>query len=238
MKIYEVGGTVRDDLMGRKPRDIDYAVEIGSFDELQTTLKDMGFTFYAVRPEFLTIRALAPKDSKTKQLNIKNSVVDFVMCRKDGPSADGRRPDFVEPGTILDDLARRDFTINAIARDVDTGELIDPYGGEDDIKNRRLRFVGDPATRISEDGLRVIRALRFYITLDLIVDPTTLKLILSPFASHMLASVSIERIREELEKMFGYNTIASLHLLGTAPMFFRDAVFRDGLKLFPSLRKT
>lgn len=235
MKIYEVGGAVRDDLLGVESKDIDYAVEIGSFDELQTALKDMGFTFYQVKPEFYTIRAMAPKGSK---LGNRHSVADFVMCRKDGPSTDGRRPDFVEPGTILDDLARRDFTMNAIARDTDTGDLIDPYGGVTDIEHGLLRFVGDPMQRISEDGLRVLRALRFQVTLGVTMHEATRRAVESHYAVSMLASVSIERTREELEKMFGYDTIASLGLFAKLGSAFQTATFRDGLRLFPSLRKT
>lgn len=234
MKIYEVGGAVRDELMNRESRDIDYAVEIGSFDELQMALKDMGFTFYMVKPEFFTIRAMAPIGSKFCS---KYSIVDFVMCRKDGPSTDGRRPDFVEPGTILDDLARRDFTINAIARDTDTNELIDPHNGKADLAARILRFVGDPMKRISEDGLRVLRALRFLVTLELSAHPDTLSAITSQLAVSMLASVSVERIREELEKMFYYSTFASIYALSNMPAALREAIFRDGLRLFPTLKR-
>ena len=128
------------------------------------------FAFNAVRtPEFLTIRAQVP--ASEAKLLARTKVADFVLCRKDSASGDGRRPDSVEPGTVLDDLARRDFTMNAIARDVQTGEVLDPHGGREDIKWKTLRFVGDPMTRIREDGLRVLRGLRFMITKGLRTTP-------------------------------------------------------------------
>lgn len=234
MKIYEVGGAVRDELMGLKSKDVDYAVETGSFDEMRMALGDMGFTFYQVKPEFFTIRALAPKGSK---LGKKSSAVDFVLCRKDGPSEDGRRPQYVEPGTICDDLARRDFTMNALARDMDTGEIIDPHGGRADIEKGILRFVGDPMARIEEDGLRVLRAIRFLATLGLAADYYTQTAIRSELAIRMMYSVSINRVREELEKMFDSATVTSLRILGTLSAELHLAIFREGLRLTPTLKK-
>lgn len=234
MKIYEVGGAIRDELMGFESKDVDYAVEIGSFAEMTGALTDMGFTFYQVKPEFLTVRALAPKGSR---LGRKHKVVDFVLCRKDGPTEDGRRPQYVEPGTILEDLARRDFTMNAIARNVDTGELLDPHGGRADIERGILRFVGDPMARIEEDGLRVLRAIRFLVTLGLAADINTQAAIRSEVATRMLHSVSIDRVREELEKMFDGSTVASLRIMGALSAELQLAIFREGLRLTPTLKK-
>lgn len=233
MKIYEVGGAIRDELMGIATKDVDYAVETGSFDEMLEALRDMGFIFYQVKPEFLTVRALAPKGSK---LGTKSRAVDFVFCRKDGPTEDGRRPQYVERGTILEDLARRDFTMNALARDMDTGEILDPHDGARDIENRILRFVGDPITRVTEDGLRVVRALRFIITKR--VTPTTdvMKALHRPEAVEMVLKVSIERIREELHKMFEFDTLTSIPLLTIIPKTLTAAILRDGLWLEPTLK--
>lgn len=233
MKIFEVGGAIRDELMGVASKDVDYAVEIGSFDEMTEALRDMGFTFYQVKPEFFTIRAMAPKGSK---LGNKSSVVDFVMCRKDGPTKDGRRPTYVEPGTILDDLARRDFTINAIARNMETGELLDPHEGQADIKNGILRFVGDPMARIEEDGLRVLRAVRFLVAFRLFASIDTHVAIRSELALRMMSSVSVDRIRQELEKMFNFDTLKSIYVLSTLPKAMHLAIFREGLRLTPTLK--
>jgi tRNA nucleotidyltransferase/poly(A) polymerase len=234
MKIYEVGGAIRDELMGFESKDVDYAVETGSFSEMTMALRDMGFTFYQEKPEFFTVRAMAPKGSK---LGNKHRVVDFVLCRKDGPSEDGRRPQYVEPGTIREDLARRDFTMNAIARDMDTGEIIDPHGGAVDIENGILRFVGNPMTRIEEDGLRVLRAFRFLTTLGIAADSDTHAAICSELAIRMLHSVSIERVRDEIEKMFECSTLGSIYTLSTMPATLQAAIFREDLRLIPTLKK-
>jgi tRNA nucleotidyltransferase/poly(A) polymerase len=235
MKFYEVGGCVRDQLMGMDSKDVDFAVEAASFEEMESGLKLRGFKIFLSTPEFLTIRAQVP--SSEKALLARTKVADFVLCRKDSATGDGRRPDFVEPGTILDDLARRDFTMNAIAKDVATGETMDPHGGGDDIKNGLLKFVGDPMRRISEDGLRVLRGLRFLITKNLIAHSDTDAALASPLALEMLQKVSIERVREELEKMFAHDTIRSVKLLANFHPRLHEAIFRDGLRLMPTLKE-
>lgn len=234
MKFYEVGGAVRDHLMGITSKDVDFAVEVESFAVMKSELQKRGFTIYLASPEYLTVRAQVPKDIA---LFGRAKVADFVMCRKDGPTKDGRRPEYVEPGTIFDDLARRDFTINAVARDVETGAIIDPHGGVDDIKSRTLRFVGDPSQRISEDGLRVLRGFRFFVTKRLEVDISTYKALESDLAADMLMKVSIERVREELERMFEYDTLSSLRVLSKLPLKIRMSIFRDGLRLAPTLKQ-
>jgi len=234
MRFYEVGGCVRDQLMGLTSKDVDFAVEAESFEAMEAELRKRGFKIFLSTPEFLTIRAQVP--AHEEKLRARSKDADFVLCRKDSATGDGRRPDFVEPGTILDDLARRDFTMNAIAVDVETGDMIDPHNGRHDIKQNLLRFVGDPYKRINEDGLRVLRGLRFLITKGLQAEMETGDALIS-FDSHkMLMKVSIERVREELEKMFNYDTIASLELLHGYPNLL-PAIFREGLRLAPTLRQ-
>src|SRR4051812_36297006 len=116
--LYEVGGHVRDSLLGIKSKDIDFAVEAESFMELFNWLNAQKFDIFLITEEYGTIRARFPKGHVNAGLT-----ADFVLCRKDGNYSDGRRPDSVSPGTIFDDLARRDFTVNAMARDLETGEL-------------------------------------------------------------------------------------------------------------------
>src|SRR5688572_2507881 len=116
VKVFEVGGAVRDKLLGLRPKDIDFAVEAPSFKAMHEFVSSTCSTIFLIKPEFLTIRAH----------HATMGAVDFVLCRKDGAYSDGRRPDTVEPGTIFDDLARRDFTINAMAFD-EEGNLIDPH---------------------------------------------------------------------------------------------------------------
>ena len=236
----EVGGAVRDKFLGVDSKDVDFvAVPTQQFDTaddafnaLVAHLKETGFKVFLETPQFFTVRAQVPVWAFN--LRERTTVADFVLARKDGPSSDGRRPDFVLPGTLMDDLTRRDFTVNAMAMMND--ELIDPFGGREDLDNNLLRFVGNPNDRIAEDGLRVMRALRFHITKGFDVDTETWDAVNSEFAAEMLMKVSTERIREELEKMFLFNTIQSMETLSDVRRSLKRAIFRDGLRLMPTLK--
>ena len=237
----EVGGAVRDKFLGVDSKDVDFvAVPTQQFDTaddafnaLVAHLKETGFKVFLETPQFFTVRAQVPVwDFNLRE---RTTVADFVLARKDGPSSDGRRPDFVLPGTLMDDLTRRDFTVNAMAMMND--ELIDPFGGREDLDNNLLRFVGNPNDRIVEDGLRVMRALRFHITKGFDVDADTWDAVNSEFAAEMLMKVSTERIREELEKMFLFNTVQSMETLSNVRRSLNRAIFRDGLRLMPTSKQ-
>src|SRR5258708_6300213 len=107
-------------------------------------LYERGFHIFEERPEHVTLRARFPKSTG------RHDGCDFVLCRKDGPSSDGRHPDFVEVGVLADDLARRDFSVNALAREINlatfepTGNIVDLFEGRSDLALKRLRFVGEP----------------------------------------------------------------------------------------------
>jgi len=238
----EVGGAVRDKFLGVDSKDVDFvAIPINpkrfanadeAFATLVNVLKVDGFEVFLETPEFFTVRAQVPTWHPVRK---RTTVADFVLARKDGPSSDGRRPDFVLPGTLMDDLQRRDFTVNAMA--ILDGELVDPFGGREDLENNLLRFVGNPTDRIAEDGLRVMRALRFMVVKGFDMDMDTWDAINSDFAAEMLTKVSVERIREELEKMFFVNTLWSLNVLNDLNPEVKNAIFRDGLRLMPTLKK-
>jgi tRNA nucleotidyltransferase (CCA-adding enzyme) len=236
----EVGGAVRDKFLGLNSKDVDFvAVPTQKFDTaddafnaLVAHLKETGFKVFLETPQFFTVRAQVPDGHPLKE---RTNVADFVLARKDGPSSDGRRPDFVLPGTLMDDLERRDFTVNAIC--ILDGEVIDPFGGREDLKNNLLRFVGNPRDRIAEDGLRVMRALRFFITKGFDIETETWDAINSDFAAEMLMKVSVERIREELEKMFLFNTVQSMETISYLRKNLIRAIFRDGLRLMPTLKQ-
>jgi len=247
-EFYEVGGCVRDELLNIPTKDIDYSVvpPVGvftsvedAFDAMEAHLISLGFTpvkntkLDCEPHQFLTIRAKVADDSPLKK---RTNFADFVLARTDGPYSDGRRPDWVKPGTLEDDIFRRDFTVNALVRTVN-GEIIDLVGGLSDLENRILRFVGNPMTRISEDGLRVARALRFKITKGLTIVPEHWEVLTSEFAAEMLSKVSVERTREELIKMFRFDTLSTLRLLGSLPEFFQEAIFHDGLRLDATLKQ-
>lgn len=231
---WKVGGCVRDDFLGVKTKDIDFAVEgVESFDHMRTLLLAEGFKIHTEKEEFLTIRCGVPKDSPLREI-AKDA--DFVMCRKDSDTGDGRRPDFVEPGTIVDDLARRDFTVNAIAENAETGEIFDPHNGIEDLNKRQLRFVGDAKQRIAEDGLRVMRGFRFHVTKEFSFTGDTWLALISPLATEMLGKVSIERIQIELDKMFKHDMFHALDVVcHMIPVEMQEVIFRDGLWLKPTL---
>lgn len=232
VKVYEVGGCVRDDLLGVPTKDVDFVVEAGSYDEMREHLVKEGFKLFLEKPEFLTVRCGVPKGHPLREVTRD---ADFVLARKDGAYSDGRHPDEVVPGTLADDLARRDFTVNAMARDPYTREVFDHHGGREDLESRVLRFVGDPMTRVREDGLRVLRGFRFMLTKEFGFAAETEQALFSREAAEMLKSVSVERVREELEKMLKFDSERTVALLGGAD-HLRKAVFRDRLRFSATLK--
>jgi tRNA nucleotidyltransferase (CCA-adding enzyme) len=157
----------------------------------------------SARPEEVLklFRRVIPTGLKhgTVTVLLDGGAYEVTTLRGETTYSDGRRPDnvfFVDD--IKDDLARRDFTINAIAYDVLADRLMDPFGGLADLEQKLLRAVGDPAERFAEDGLRVLRAARFVATLELTLDPATESAIEPSLASYR--KVSAERIRDEWQK--------------------------------------
>lgn len=223
-KFYLVGGAVRDFLMGVACKDFDYTVESESFAAMRAAILARGGEVFVEKEMFLTIRAKVPG----------LGACDYVLARKDGKYTDARRPDSVEPGTILDDLARRDFTVNAIAKDED-GAIIDPFDGEGDVARKLLRCVGDTEKRMSEDALRMLRAIRFSITKGFSLDNNLILFLLNRDSAGLLGAVSIERIREELVKCFGHDTLLTLRVLNDYP-HIRDHIFSRNLLLTPTIK--
>ena len=244
---FEVGGAVRDKFLGVQSKDVDFscvAQDPEEFDNVQEAfvalenhLEDRGFKVFLSTPEFLTIRAQVPVNHELREVT---TVADFVLARKDGPSSDGRRPDFVLPGSLHDDLSRRDFTVNAMAMS-SHGELIDPFNGRDDLDRGVLHFVGDPMERIREDGLRVLRALRFSVTKGLAFSDSTWGTIFHnqhKIVQDHLSGVSVDRIRDELTKMFSHNTWESMMILNNTFPVLGDFVFNQtNLRLMPTTRQ-
>jgi tRNA nucleotidyltransferase (CCA-adding enzyme) len=226
-KFYQVGGCVRDMLMGHKSKDIDFVVEAASYDAMKAAVIERGCDIKLEKPEYLTIRAVCPQ----------HGGVDFVLARKDGNYYDGRRPETVEAGTLFDDLQRRDFTCNAIAMHED-GTLIDPYCGALDIASGILAAVGNARDRFEEDKLRILRALRFAITKNFILDHEIIKYIKNEPASGYFTGVSVERVREELNKCFKFNTLTTLLMLERFPAYRSKLFFTfPDLKLEATLKK-
>jgi tRNA nucleotidyltransferase (CCA-adding enzyme) len=209
IKIYKVGGCVRDATLGVRSKDIDCAVEAPSFAAMEAWIIAQGGEIFLSKPEFFTVRA-----------KIGREAMDFVLCRKESGYSDGRHPDAVEMGTILDDLARRDFTMNAIAIPMEmrgaaiSREIfIDPHRGLDDIRGKVIRAVGLPADRFREDALRLLRAMRFSITLGFTIEAAIEECFEDGDLLTRLASVSAERRQAELAKCFHADTMATLNFL-------------------------
>lgn len=181
---YAVGGCVRDILMGKAPDDYDITT-----NALPKEIKSV-FGAY-----------------KTIDTGIKHGTVTVVMnsfhteittYRTDGIYSDGRHPDRVSfSKKLCDDLSRRDFTVNAIA--YDGARIIDEFGGTDDIKKGVIRCVGNPRRRFSEDGLRILRALRFGSVLNFEIEPDTKDAVFECLP--LLDNISRERILEETKKL-------------------------------------
>ncbi len=226
VKIYLVGGSVRDTLLDRIPHDMDYAVEAESFEEMHKYVVANNYHIFLEKPEFLTIRAMNKKSRKT---------VDFTLCRAESEYTDYRRPDVCVKSDIYQDLSRRDLTINAIAMEED-GTIIDPYGGREDLKNKTIRCVGNAKDRITEDPLRILRALRFSVVLGFSISDDLDKILVDDNIVKLLAHVAIERKAVELEKMFRYDTIESMYIL-TKYSLVSEYTFTNGLWLLPTLKK-
>lgn len=184
---YIVGGYVRDHIMGitdDKESDIDLVTD--------------------AKPENIIhlFKKTIPTGLKHGTVTVltHDGSYEVTTFRQDGEYLDSRHPEEVKFVTdIKDDLIRRDFTINAMAYDIQTGTLLDLYGGQKDISNRLIRAVGDPNTRFREDALRIIRGIRFASTLNFNIEPKTLKSMSDN--CHLLNNISKERIYTELKKI-------------------------------------
>jgi len=152
-----VGGAVRDHLMDRAVTDLDIATSARP-QQVQGLFEKV----IMVGESFGVCRVV-----------VEDHVFEVATFRSDGPSADGRRPQSVEFVSAKEDALRRDFTVNGLFMDVPSGEIIDHVGGLKDLKEKRLRTIGDAALRFSEDFLRILRGLRFYSQLELDLDRDT-----------------------------------------------------------------
>jgi tRNA nucleotidyltransferase (CCA-adding enzyme) len=175
-----VGGCVRDLLLGRSANDWDVATDARP--------KELMSIFPRAIPTGIEHGTVTIRQGKHQH--------EVTTLRGEGTYSDGRRPDWVEfVDDITADLARRDFTVNAIAVDPLDGRLIDPFDGRGDLARRVLRAVGDPKQRFAEDGLRVLRAARFVATLDLTLDPATEAAVRPTLDTYR--KVAQERVRDE-----------------------------------------
>lgn len=183
-ELYLVGGAVRNIVLGRPPEDWDLASDA----QPQTIMK----LFHHVIPTGI--------QHGTVTIRFKGENYEVTTYRIDGSYSDSRRPDSVEyTSNIYEDLKRRDFTINAMAYNLRTHQLLDPHGGKQDLKSGIIRTVGDPLLRFSEDGLRIIRGIRFASALNFSIEDETFIGMRSRL--DFINQVSVERIRDEFNKI-------------------------------------
>ena len=186
---YLVGGCVRDLFMGRLPKDWDVTTN-ATPEQIILLFKK---TFY--ENNFGTVAVL---NEIAKEENLRK--IEITPYRIESHYSDHRRPDkVVFSDNILDDLKRRDFTINAIAYDPESAKIIDPYGGVADLSRAVIKAVGNPKERFIEDGLRILRAIRLHVELNFPIDHDTELAILEN--GEILGQVSKERIKDELVKI-------------------------------------
>lgn len=235
IKMYLVGGAVRDGLLGIQSKDLDYTVTVSgvetvdeAWNAVREHLETQGFTIFLETPEYFTIRAKFPKG----HVNAKQTA-DFVLAREEGPYSDGRRPDWVKPGTLEQDLSRRDFTVNALAKSED-GTIIDLFDGQFHLGKRLLVAVGEPRDRFLEDALRVFRAVRFAITKDFTISSDTRQAIHNLSVLDKVEEVSVERIREELHRCFAHDTTRTMTTLVNDFPELLGVMARKGIWLIPS----
>ncbi len=195
-----VGGFVRDGLLGRPSHDVDIATD-ARWQEVQRVAEAAGLRTHETGVKHGTLTVTVPLDAAGDVVPAEVAkhweAVEVTTYRIEGPYEDGRRPSSVTAAcTIEEDLARRDFTMNALAFHPARG-IADPYGGAADMAAGIIRIVGDPDARFAEDGLRILRACRFASQLGFALEGATYEAMLSH--KHLLARVSTERITHELD---------------------------------------
>lgn len=182
---YIVGGCVRDSLMGKSPSDWDICTSARA-EEMMALFEDKRVIPTGIQHGTLTILA-------------EDGAYEVTTFRIDGEYLDHRHPKSVAfTRELAEDLSRRDFTINAMAWHPER-ELIDLFGGVEDLRDRLVRAVGDPVQRFNEDGLRMLRMVRFATVLDFDYDPATYDAVRKQ--GHLLQYISKERIQVELNKI-------------------------------------
>lgn len=185
-KAYLVGGAVRDMILGKEAHDWDVATNAEPIQVMKI--------FHKVIPTGIA--------HGTVTVHFMKKEIEVTTFRGEGKYTDGRHPDSVYfASTIEEDLSRRDFTMNSIAADLDTGVLTDPFCGEKDISKKIIKTVGNARERFLEDGLRPVRCIRFGSQLNFCIEKDTYSEIFNIDVQKKIASISKERFRDEFIKI-------------------------------------
>lgn len=238
--LYSVGGHVRDGLLGIDSKDIDYTVVIHDRhlyeDPYQSFVEEIGKQGYDIfenKPSCYTVRSRFPDDHQFKGL-----VADFVVARKEIGYEPQSRVPITDYGSLEDDLIRRDFTVNALAKDSD-GYIIDLFKGLSHLNDSVLVTPTDTAVSFTQDPLRILRGLRFTVTKGFYFSDEILDTI-RYFDAQRMVIVSPERVRNELIGMFKFDTKASLRALNSLRILnneLYDSLFEKELWFLPTFQK-
>ena len=215
IKSYLVGGYVRDLLINRECKDIDIMTIGEPYELVKKIAVKKGFSDFKIFKNF-----------GTASLNFKKFNYEFVGARKESYKKNSRNPD-VSPGLFDDDMKRRDFTINAlsVSMNKDYGELLDPFNGIEDLKNKLIRTCAEPNKTFDDDPLRMMRAIRFASQLNFDIEESTFKSICDN--AQRIEIISQERITDELNKI----------ILSDKPSYGFKLLFASGILkyIFPEL---
>lgn len=217
--LWKVGGCVRDSLMGIEPADIDFATDATPNEQIALYIAN-GIKYKPTGLQHGTVMAI-----------VNHEPFEITTLRTEA-NHDGRYADMTFTRSLPDDLGRRDLTVNAMAMDSE-GNIIDPFGGQEDLRNGVVRFVNSPDDRMREDYLRILRWLRFHVRIagDRPLDAETMAAASRQAAG--LAKISRERVWSEISKMLTYpgaaRLLTAMHEMGIAeyiglPTGFSDAV--------------
>ena len=211
------GGCVRDQLLGRIPKDYDVATDATPEQVRELFGKQKTI---AIGASFGVITVIGTKESGN---------IEVATFRRDSGYSDGRRPDSVAFTDAREDAIRRDFTINGMFFDPIAEQLIDYVDGKADLECRMIRAIGDPEERIAEDKLRMLRAIRFAATFNFELEPATLVAIQDH--AHEISAVSAERIGAEMRRMLSHvNRALAVELLKSAGLL--SQILKDGDQLY------
>lgn len=185
---YLVGGCVRDMIAGVEPKDWDITTNARP-EQIQELF-----------PESVYENSFGTVAVKTESEDPKLKIVEVTTFRVEGKYSDKRHPDEVKfADKVEDDLSRRDFTINAMAYDINANNVVDPYGGREDLDAKVIRTVGDPGKRFEEDALRLMRAVRFAAEFGFVIEEYTEEALHKN--AGLLEMIAKERIRDEFVKI-------------------------------------
>ena len=233
-KLYQVGGSVRDDLMGIPTKDYDYTIvaepgqgsALECFKQLHDIIeRDQHCKIFFAQEKHLTYRTKTYKSHPT----MPSMYLDFTL------SVNGE-----EVGTLADDIFRRDFTINAIAKDPETGEIIDLVNGKDDIYYGIIRSVMFAGQMLEADPIRILRAYRFATTKSCKLDRKLIDAI-KTFPLREFQKVELSRLRDELEKWFKVNSMGAMMQMVHNLQHDNPAIFNyifEQIWFRPNIKKT